>query len=254
MKNTIFKIAISLILIFNIFSINCFAAESKTLSVKISNNIATSEIKVAVGFNNKTDICGGDFIFWYNSEKLELVSSKESKSSAIVVINNNYENKGNIVKGSFFAVDTIKNGEELLTIDFKAIKGNIVPEDFSIKEFQFYNTESELISDEKMEKPIMSFEEIKVPKTETNIQGESQNQQNNENSKGTSLQGENSESKKENSNNELSKSSENTENGENQNKPKTNNKLLITLGISAGVLLFIGIVAVMIFKKKFKKQ
>lgn len=157
MKKTFLSVLSSLIIIC-IFSISSFAAFSG-LSVQADKS-DDKNLVVVIGFDESGSICGGNFTFSYNSDKLTLSDYYTQSSGYTAEINPNYNNSGNSVRCSFFSATPIQNGKNLAILKFKIKSDNVVSDDLNLNDYRLYNENAELVSDNVKNPVVISINSI----------------------------------------------------------------------------------------------
>ena len=138
------------------FSFCAFAVDN-TASVNIVET-ASNEYTVYLGFiDNGNEICGGSMNLVYNSDKLKLVDYSTDSERCMMLINPDYQNKGNTVRFVFASANALSNGENLATIKFSSSGDKVTLSDFSVSEYRLYDVNSSLIANEKSVSPAISF-------------------------------------------------------------------------------------------------
>lgn len=138
------------------FSFCAFAVDN-TASVNIVET-ASNEYTVYLGFtDNGNEVCGGSMNLVYNSDKLKLVDYSTDSERCMMLINPDYQNKGNTVRFVFASVNALSNGENLATIKFSSSGDKVTLSDFSVSEYRLYDVNSSLIANEKSVSPAISF-------------------------------------------------------------------------------------------------
>ena len=143
-------------IMFCTFSFCAFAADN-TVSVSIEET-ADGEYTVYLGFiDNGKEVCGGSMNLVYNSDKLNLVDYSVDSERCMMLINPDYQNKGNTVRFVFASANALSNGENLATIKFSSSGDKATSSDFSVSEYRLYDVNSSLIANDKSASPAISF-------------------------------------------------------------------------------------------------
>lgn len=133
-----------------------FAADN-TAAVSIVET-ASNEYTVYLGFiDNGKEVCGGSMNLVYNSDKLKLVDYSVDSERCMMLINPDYQNKGNTVRFVFASANALSNGENLATIKFSSSGDKATSSDFSVSEYRLYDVNSSLIANDKSASPAISF-------------------------------------------------------------------------------------------------
>lgn len=133
-----------------------FAADN-TAAVSIVET-ASNEYTVYLGFiDNAKEVCGGSMNLVYNSDKLKLVDYSVDSERCMMLINPDYQNKGNTVRFVFASANALSNGENLATIKFSSSGDKVALSDFSVSEYRLYDVNSSLIANDKSASPAISF-------------------------------------------------------------------------------------------------
>ena len=141
------------------FSFCAFAVDN-TASVNIVET-ASNEYTVYLGFiDNGKEVCGGSMNLVYNSDKLKLVDYSTDSERCMMLINPDYQNKGNTVRFVFASANALSNGENLATIKFSSSGDKVTLSDFSVSEYRLYDVNSSLIANEKSVSPAISFKAL----------------------------------------------------------------------------------------------
>ena len=154
MKKTVSVLLVAIMLC--TFSFCAFAVDN-TASVNIVET-ASNEYTVYLGFiDNGNEVCGGSMNLVYNSDKLKLVDYSTDSERCMMLINPDYQNKGNTVRFVFASANALSNGENLATIKFSSSGDKVTMSDFSVSEYRLYDVNSSLIANEKSFSPAISF-------------------------------------------------------------------------------------------------
>lgn len=155
MKKTVSVLLVAIMLC--TFSFCAFAVDN-TASVNIVET-ASNEYTVYLGFidNGKGVVCGGSMNLVYNCDKLKLVDYSTDSERCTMLINPDYQNKGNTVRFVFASANALSNGENLATIKFSSSGDKVTMSDFSVSEYRLYDVNSSLIANEKSVSPAISF-------------------------------------------------------------------------------------------------
>ena len=148
MKKTVSVLLVAIMLC--TFSFCAFAVDN-TASVNIVETVS-NEYTVYLGF-----IDNGSMNLVYNSDKLKLVDYSTDSERCMMLINPDYQNKGNTVRFVFASANALSNGENLATIKFSSSGDKVTLSDFSVSEYRLYDVNSSLIANEKSVSPAISF-------------------------------------------------------------------------------------------------
>lgn len=148
-------------IMFCTFSFCAFAADN-TAAVSIVET-ASNEYTVYLGFiDNAKEVCGGSMNLVYNSDKLKLVDYSVDSERCMMLINPDYQNKGNTVRFVFASANALSNGENLATIKFSSSGDKATSSDFSVSEYRLYDVNSSLIANDKSASPAISFNALSI--------------------------------------------------------------------------------------------
>ena len=135
----------------------CAFAADNTAAVSIVET-ASNEYTVYLGFiDNAKEVCGGGMNLVYNSDKLKLVDYSVDSERCMMLINPDYQNKGNTVRFVFASANALSNGENLATIKFSSSGDKATSSDFSVSEYRLYDVNSSLRANDKSASPAISF-------------------------------------------------------------------------------------------------
>lgn len=145
MKKTVSVLLVAIMLC--TFSFFAFAVDN-TASANIVET-ASNEYTVYLGFiDNGNEVCGGSMNLVYNSDKLKLVDYSTDSERCMMLINPDYQNKGNTVRFVFASANALSNGENLATIKFSSSGDKVTLSDFSVSEYRLYDVNSSLIAND----------------------------------------------------------------------------------------------------------
>ena len=136
----VFKLLVVAITVFASLSLNNVYAANENLVIE-KNTLKDGHIEVLVDVKEDAHIYGGELIFEYNKDQLELESVKSNKEQNMLVsVNKNYKNEGNKIKAVFASAEevvghvfaiTLKSKDEDIVIDQVSVgdkDGKIIPE------------------------------------------------------------------------------------------------------------------------------
>ena len=126
----VFKLLVVAITVFASLSLNNVYAANENLVIE-RNTLKDGHIEVLVDVKEDAHIYGGELIFEYNKDQLELESVKSNKEQNMLVsVNKNYKNEGNKIKAVFASTEEVV-GHEDIVIDQVSVgdkDGKIIPE------------------------------------------------------------------------------------------------------------------------------
>lgn len=115
----VFKLLVVAITVFASLSLNNVYAANENLVIE-KNTLKDGHIEVLVDVKEDAHIYGGELIFEYNKDKLELESVKSNKEQNMLVsVNKNYKNEGNKIKAVFASAEEIVGHVFVITLKSK---------------------------------------------------------------------------------------------------------------------------------------
>ena len=120
---------------------NIYAANENLVIEK--NTLKDGNIELIVNVKEDAHICGGEIIFEYNKDQLELESVKTNKEqNMLVTVNKDYKNEGNKVKAVFASANEIEGN--ILAITLKAKEKDILEKDIVLSKCSVGNENGEV--------------------------------------------------------------------------------------------------------------
>lgn len=115
----VFKLLVVAITVFASLSLNNVYAANENLVIE-KNTLKDGHIEVLVDVKEDAHIYGGELIFEYNKDKLELESVKSNKEQNMLVsVNKNYKNEGNKIKAVFASAEEVVGHVFAITLKLK---------------------------------------------------------------------------------------------------------------------------------------
>lgn len=115
----ILKLLLVIITVFASLSLNNVYAANENLVIE-KNTLKDGHIEVLVDVKEDAHIYGGELIFEYNKDKLELESVKSNKEQNMLVsVNKNYKNEGNKIKAVFASAEEVVGHVFVITLKSK---------------------------------------------------------------------------------------------------------------------------------------
>ena len=120
---------------------NIYAANENLVIEK--NTLKDGHIELIVNVKKDAHICGGEMIFEYNKDKLELESVKTNKEkNMLVTVNKDCKNEGNKVKAVFASANEIEGN--ILAITLKTKEKSISEKDIVLSKCSVGNENGEV--------------------------------------------------------------------------------------------------------------
>lgn len=115
----VFKLLLVVITVFASLSLNNVYAANENLVIE-KNTLKDGHIEVLVDVKEDAHIYGGELIFEYNKDQLELESVKSNKAQNMLVsVNKNYKNEGNKIKAVFASAEEVVGHVFAITLKSK---------------------------------------------------------------------------------------------------------------------------------------
>lgn len=115
----VFKLLVVAITVFASLSLNNVYAANENLVIE-RNTLKDGHIEVLVDVKEDAHIYGGELIFEYNKDQLELESVKSNKEQNMLVsVNKNYKNEGNKIKAVFASTEEVVGHVFAITLKSK---------------------------------------------------------------------------------------------------------------------------------------
>ena len=126
----VFKLLVVAITVFASLSLNNVYAANENLVIE-KNTLKDGHIEVLVDVKEDAHIYGGELIFEYNKDQLELESVKSNKEQNMLVsVNKNYKNEGNKIKAVFASAEEVVG--HVFAITLKSKDNEVKDEDIVI--------------------------------------------------------------------------------------------------------------------------
>lgn len=140
----ILKLVIVFMTILTSISLSNIYAVNENLVIE-KNTLKDGHIELIVNVKENAHICGGEMIFEYNKDKLELESVKTNKEqNMLVTVNKNYKNEGNKVKAVFASANEIDG--RILAITLKTNEKKISKSDIILNKCSIGNENGKIES------------------------------------------------------------------------------------------------------------
>lgn len=139
----VFKLLVVAITVFASLSLNNVYAANENLVIE-KNTLKDGHIEVLVDVKENAHIYGGELIFEYNKDKLELESVKSNKEQNILVsVNKNYKNEGNKIKAVFASAEEVVG--HVFAITLKSKDNEVKDEDIVIDQVSVGDKDGKII-------------------------------------------------------------------------------------------------------------
>lgn len=139
----VFKLLVVAITVFASLSLNNVYAANENLVIE-KNTLKDGHIEVLVDVKEDAHIYGGEFIFEYNKDKLELESVKSNKEQNMLVsVNKNYKNEGNKIKAVFASAEEVVG--HVFAITLKSKDNEVKDEDIVIDQVSVGDKDGKII-------------------------------------------------------------------------------------------------------------
>ena len=135
----VFKLLVVAITVFASLSLNNVYAANENLVIE-KNTLKDGHIEVLVDVKEDAHIYGGELIFEYNKDKLELESVK---SNMLVSVNKNYKNEGNKIKAVFASAEEVVG--HVFAITLKSKDNEVKDEDIVIDQVSVGDKDGKII-------------------------------------------------------------------------------------------------------------
>lgn len=141
----VFKLLVVAITVFASLSLNNVYAANENLVIE-KNTLKDGHIEVLVDVKEDAHIYGGELIFEYNKDKLELESVKSNKEQNMLVsVNKNYKNEGNKIKAVFASAEEVVG--HVFAITLKSKDNEVKDEDIVIDQVSVGDKDGKIISE-----------------------------------------------------------------------------------------------------------
>lgn len=139
----VFKLLLVAITVFASLSLNNVYAANENLVIE-KNTLKDGHIEVLVDVKADAHIYGGELIFEYNKDKLELESVKSNKEQNMLVsVNENYKNEGNKIKAVFASAEEVVG--HVFAITLKSKDNEVKDEDIVIAQVSVGDKDGKII-------------------------------------------------------------------------------------------------------------
>lgn len=139
----VFKLLVVAITVFASLSLNNVYAANENLVIE-KNTLKDGHIEVLVDVKEDAHIYGGELIFEYNKDKLELESVKSNKEQNMLVsVNKNYKNEGNKIKAVFASAEEVVG--HVFAITLKSKDNEVKDEDIVIDQVSVGDRDGKII-------------------------------------------------------------------------------------------------------------
>ena len=139
----VLKLLLVAITVFASLSLNNVYAANENLVIE-KNSLKDGHIEVLVDVKEDAHIYGGELIFEYNKDKLELESVKSNKEQNMLVsVNKNYKNEGNKIKTVFASAEEVVG--HIFAITLKSKDNEVKDEDIVIDQVSVGDKDGKII-------------------------------------------------------------------------------------------------------------
>lgn len=139
----VFKLLVVAITVFASLSLNNVYAANENLVIE-RNTLKDGHIEVLVDVKEDAHIYGGELIFEYNKDQLELESVKSNKErNMLVSVNKNYKNEGNKIKAVFASAEEVVG--HVFAITLKSKDNEVKDEDIVIDQVSVGDKDGKII-------------------------------------------------------------------------------------------------------------
>ena len=139
----VFKLLVVAITVFASLSLNNVYAANENLVIE-RNTLKDGNIEVLVDVKEDAHIYGGELIFEYNKDQLELESVKSNKEQNMLVsVNKNYKNEGNKIKAVFASAEEVVG--HVFAITLKSKDNEVKDEDIVIDQVSVGDKDGKII-------------------------------------------------------------------------------------------------------------
>lgn len=139
----VFKLLVVAITVFASLSLNNVYAANENLVIE-KNTLKDGHIEVLVDVKEDAHIYGGELIFEYNKDQLELESVKSNKEQNMLVsVNKNYKNEGNKIKAVFASAEEVVG--HIFAITLKSKDNEVKDEDIVIDQVSVGDKDGKII-------------------------------------------------------------------------------------------------------------
>lgn len=139
----VFKLLVVAITVFASLSLNNVYAANENLVIE-KNTLKDGHIEVLVDVKEDAHVYGGELIFEYNKDQLELESVKSNKEQNMLVsVNKNYKNEGNKIKAVFASAEEVVGN--VFAITLKSKDNEVKDEDIVIDQVSVGDKDGKII-------------------------------------------------------------------------------------------------------------
>ena len=139
----ILKLLLVVITVFASLSLSNVYAANENLVIE-KNTLKDGYIEVLVDVKEDAHIYGGELIFEYNKDKLELESVKSNKEQNMLVsVNKNYKNEGNKIKAVFASAEEVVG--HVFAITLKSKENAVKDEDVVLNQVSVGDKDGKII-------------------------------------------------------------------------------------------------------------
>ena len=139
----VFKLLVVAITVFASLSLNNVYAANENLVIE-RNTLKDGHIEVLVDVKEDAHLYGGELIFEYNKDQLELESVKSNKEQNMLVsVNKNYKNEGNKIKAVFASAEEVVG--HVFAITLKSKDNEVKDEDIVIDQVSVGDKDGKII-------------------------------------------------------------------------------------------------------------
>lgn len=139
----VFKLLVVAVTVFASLSLNNVYAANENLVIE-RNTLKDGHIEVLVDVKEDAHIYGGELIFEYNKDQLELESVKSNKEQNMLVsVNKNYKNEGNKIKAVFASAEEVVG--HVFAITLKSKDNEVKDEDIVIDQVSVGDKDGKII-------------------------------------------------------------------------------------------------------------
>lgn len=139
----VFELLVVAITVFASLSLNNVYAANENLVIE-RNTLKDGHIEVLVDVKEDAHIYGGELIFEYNKDQLELESVKSNKEQNMLVsVNKNYKNEGNKIKAVFASAEEVVG--HVFAITLKSKDNEVKDEDIVIDQVSVGDKDGKII-------------------------------------------------------------------------------------------------------------
>ena len=150
-QRAVFYMASALVILITSFVVNAVESITVTMNEKVN---ADKSVVVKVSFTEDV-AAAGTIKVKYNNEKMELISAEEGSMESQMLLINPLEDE--IFISFLNAYGNIKDNTEAAVIKFDLSGDNLYEDDIVVSEFELYDIDSNLISDQNMTEAVYNI-------------------------------------------------------------------------------------------------